>query len=264
MKTLLTKQVSLFWLLLAAIFLPALAIVWKLAVMDAPPSNSVLISEAPTETAQTSDGARQPAPPTLAVQIVRPTTAPLSANVLQISRPTVTETPKADPRLPTATNSSIQVYVSGAVKQPGVYALPLGSRVADAVSAAGGASQDADMERMNLAARVNDEAHVSVPHLGETPVLDTIVSAQPEASPSSQYTAQTSQPKPVPAGKVNINTATSAELQTLPGIGPVLAERIIAYRKENGPFLTVEDIMHVSGIKQGLFSKMRDHIKVTP
>jgi len=146
-----------------------------------------------------------------------------------------------------STSGEVGVYVVGAVMNPGVYFLPQGSRVADALEAAGGPTEEADLERVNLAKRVYDEEQVYVPRLGgENPPLPP-----PSGSSSSQA-----------GGKININTATAAELESLPGIGPVLAQRVVDYREANGPFATIEDIKNVSGIGEGIFAEIKELIFV--
>jgi len=148
---------------------------------------------------------------------------------------------------PASTSAEIGVYVVGAVMKPGVYFLPQGSRVADALEAAGGPTDEADLVRVNLAKRVYDEEQIYVPRLGEeNPPLPP-----PSGSPGSQA-----------GGKININTATTAELDTLPGIGPVLAQRIVDYRKANGPFAAIEDIKNVRGIGDATFEEIEELIFV--
>ena len=135
----------------------------------------------------------------------------------------------------------------GAVMNPGVYFLPQGSRVEDALEAAGGPTEEADLVRVNLAKRVYDEEQIYVPRLGEeNPPLPP-----PSGSPGSQA-----------GGKININTATAAELDNLPGIGPVLSQRIVDYRKANGPFAAIEDIKNVQGIGEVTFEEIRESIFV--
>jgi competence protein ComEA len=153
-----------------------------------------------------------------------------------------TATPAPSPEM-TATPRPLRVYVSGAVHQPDVYTLPPESIVKDAVMAAGGPADDADLDRINLAAPVADGQQVYVPRLGEETLRVQPLSIQPDAS-----------------AKVNINTADRAALESLPGIGPTLAQRIIDYRQANGPFAGVEDIMDVSGIGTGTFEGLRDLI----
>jgi len=163
-------------------------------------------------------------------------------------------TPPASPtREPTATPLPIRVYVSGAVVQPGVYTLSWDDRLEQAIAAAGGAIANADLLRVNLAERLHDEQQIYVPLKGEatTPVLPTPV-------PNPLGTRIPSSP----AGKVNINLAGASELDTLPGIGPVLAQRIIDYRQAHGPFSKPEDIKKVSGIGDTTFERLRDLITV--
>ena len=137
----------------------------------------------------------------------------------------------------------LRVYVSGAVRQPDVYILAPDSIVKDALSAAGGPADDADLDRINLALAVVDGQHVYVPHLGEQ-------------NPPVQQPAN----RALEIGKVNINLADLAELESLPGIGPAIAQRIIDYRQSHGPFSRVEEIMDVSGIGPATFEAVRDLI----
>lgn len=147
-------------------------------------------------------------------------------------------TPQASP-----TPRPLRVYVSGAVQHPDVYTLQPDSIVKDALLAAGGPTDDADLDRINLALLVADGQHVYVPRQGEE--------NPPVQPPASQ---------PAAGQKVNINTADLAALESLPGIGPVLAQRILDYRQANGPFSRIEDIMNVSGIGQATFAELRDLI----
>lgn len=137
------------------------------------------------------------------------------------------------------------VHVVGAVENPGVYSLEEGKRINDAVQLAG-VSPQADLTLINLAAPLEDGRQIYVPKKGET--------APPAALPYRSETAVT--------GPININTASSAVLDQLPGIGPALAGRIIDYRKKNGPFQTVEEITKVSGIGPALLAKIKDRITV--
>ncbi len=134
------------------------------------------------------------------------------------------------------------VHAVGAVKQPGVYELPVGSRVRDLVEAAGGFSAEADLERMiNLARPLYDGEQVAFPVAGEKP----------------ESAAVPDQP-----GRVNINHATAEELTTLPGIGPARAAQIIRHREEHGFFTDIIEIMDVSGIGEGIFNQIKDQITV--
>jgi competence protein ComEA len=163
-------------------------------------------------------------------------------------------TPPASPtRGPTATPLPIRVYVSGAVVRPGVYTLSWDDRLEQAIAAAGGAVASADLLRVNLAERLHDEQQIYVPLQDEavTPVLPTPVPNPPGTSILSSST-----------GKININSAGASELDTLPGIGPVLAQRIIDYRQAHGPFGQPEDVKKVSGIGDSIFERIRDLITV--
>ncbi|HWQ15869.1 MAG TPA: ComEA family DNA-binding protein [Roseiflexaceae bacterium] len=141
------------------------------------------------------------------------------------------------------------VYVSGAVQAPDVYRLPEGARVKDLVLAAGGLATDADIERVNLAAPLADGQHVSVPRLGAVGA---------EAAGAEGVGAGDAGADEL----VNINTAGPAELDALPGIGPALAERIIAHREANGPFQAVEDLRAVKGIGASLFARIAPLVTV--
>jgi competence protein ComEA len=153
---------------------------------------------------------------------------------------------------------TVVVYVCGAVLNPGVYELPDGSRMGDAVEAAGGFSEDAEVTYVNLAARVTDGVKLLIPTVseiaGDSGALK-VESFEPEGSPDSASGGSGT-------SLVNINTATKAELTTLPGIGEGIAGKIIKYREENGSFSRIEDVMKVSGIKDKLFAKIKDHITV--
>lgn len=135
------------------------------------------------------------------------------------------------------------VYLTGAVATPGVYALPANGRVADALSAAGGLADGADGSQLNLAARVGDGEHIDIPAIAT--VDDGISAGTPEV-----------------AGRINVSTATVAELDTLPGIGPVLAERIVADREANGPYASVDSLARVDGISDATVDELRPLVTV--
>ncbi len=150
--------------------------------------------------------------------------------------------------LPPPAASPLVIDVSGAVSHPGVYELPQGSRVQDALQAAGGALPEADLSTLNLAGPLEDGALVSVPLKGEV-----------QSPPSRSVNI----PIPETSGSlININIATQEQLESLPGIGPTLAQRIIDYRQANGPFASIEAIQDVSGIGPGIFEKIKDLITV--
>ncbi len=157
-----------------------------------------------------------------------------------------TPTPRA-----TATPVAIIVEVRGAIKQPGVYTLPLGSRVQDALALAGDALDTADTRPLNLARKLNDGEQLYVPARGETPAAP--IPATGKTSPTAAA------PKTAPS-KINLNTATLAELDTLPGIGPAIAQRILDYRAQNGEFKKIEDVKKVRGIGDAMFEQIKDLI----
>jgi competence protein ComEA len=163
--------------------------------------------------------------------------------------------------LPPPTPIPIQVHVKGEVQSPGVYALSPESRVQDAITAAGGFKAQANEAGLNLAAPLQDGSQVQVP--AQTPVaIPSLTAASfPKAQESpSQPTGQASEPPVVIL--ININTAGQEELETLTGIGPVTAEKIIAFREENGAFTSIEEIQKVSGIGPATFEKIKDFITV--
>lgn len=143
----------------------------------------------------------------------------------------------------------LYVHVGGAVQRPGLYRLSDGARVDDAVRAAGGMLEDADLDALNLAARVKDGDKVLVPSRSGT--AEGSDGGPPNASGGATQ-----------GGLVNLNTATIADLETLPGIGPAIAQRIIDFRESNGGFRKVEDLLEVSGIGPKTFEELRDHVTV--
>lgn len=151
--------------------------------------------------------------------------------------------------IPLPTPAPLTAHVTGAVQNSGLVTLPRGSRVNDAVQAAGGLTADAAVERINLAAPLKDGQQVFVPSKAET------TAQTGSSSGSSPTSAEVNDP-------ININTASSEELDRLPGIGPAKAGEIIAYREANGPFLTVEDVQLVPGIGPALFEQIKDRITV--
>lgn len=151
-----------------------------------------------------------------------------------------------DPQPPTAAivtvetvqNAMVTVHVSGAVLHPGVVVVDAGGRVADALAAAGGASGDADLSRLNLAATISDGDLITVPGI-----------ASPGEAPTQFEVAG-----------VDINRSSASQLESLPGVGPVLADRIVTHRDANGPFTQIEDLLDVPGIGETKLAGMRDDI----
>ena len=145
-------------------------------------------------------------------------------------------------------DSGIMVQVSGEVMLPGVYAMNPGDRVIDAISAAGGTTHNADLSGLNLSRRVQDEARYHIPAIGE---------ATPIVSGAATSTAEEG------GGLIDLNEATTQELETLPGIGPSLASAIVAYREENGPFAAVDEVDNVPGIGPKTLDAIRQLVTVS-
>jgi competence protein ComEA len=160
-----------------------------------------------------------------------------------------------------ATPQEVVAYVCGAVRRPGVYHLAPGARVADLLSAAGGAAARAELQAVNLAAKLIDGQQVVVPVRGATTAAAAAAgSAGTGASATSGTagapgTAGTSAP-------VNLNTASAAELDALPGVGPATAQKIIDYRTANGGFKSVDDLKNVSGIGDAKFATLQPLVTV--
>ena len=148
--------------------------------------------------------------------------------------------------LPIATTqpSMLRVHLAGAVEAPGLYEIPAGFRVGDLVDAAGGPAAGADLAAVNLAERMRDGQQIYVPLVGEQPVIGAGDAATGAAGP------------------IDINAATAPELEGLPGIGPSLAAAIVAYRDENGPFMTLDELEEVPGIGPAKLSQLRSHATV--
>lgn len=166
----------------------------------------------------------------------------------------------------TASTQSIIVHVTGAVNKPGVYHFPSGSRIYDAITTAGDTTQTADVSGLNLAAVIQDGDKIVIPitqSKADSSQMQQANIAQSQAGsvsadpPAFRATPQSRQP-----GKINVNTASESELDTLPGIGPKLAQRIIAYRQQHGPFKRVDDVILVSGIGPKRLEQIKELITV--
>ena len=174
--------------------------------------------------------------------------------------------------------ATVRVHVAGAVNNPGVYTLPAQGRAVDAIAAASGAAADADLDRVNLAGALSDGVQIYVPHRGETaapaqiqPNGGTANAGQGNAANgASQGGAQPQSARTLtPAGSaqkgstpVNINTATAEELQTLPRIGPAMAQRIIAWREAHGGFRSVDELDAVPGIGPSMLENLRPLVTI--
>ena len=154
----------------------------------------------------------------------------------------------------------IVVHVTGSVKSPGIVKLKDGSRIEDAIEAAGGVTENADISKVNLAYVLEDGIKIKIPSSSEEDIGDgdVLIDGSGENVVEEDDSQSTNQ-----NGKgININKADETELQTLPGIGASLASRIVEYRKQNGKFANIEDIKNVSGIGDSKFSNIKDLITV--
>lgn len=137
---------------------------------------------------------------------------------------------------------AVFVHVAGAVRRPGLYELPEGARVADAIAAAGGATRRAEIDLLNLAQVLTDGLKVEVPRKGEAAAVSSGAGAV----------------QPSPGAPISLNSADQATLETVPGIGPVRAGAIIAYREEHGGFSSVDELLDVSGIGPATLAAIRE------
>jgi competence protein ComEA len=150
----------------------------------------------------------------------------------------------------TAPGGELYVHVLGAVEKPGLYVLAIDARIVDALAAAGGTTEEADLAAINLARIVTDGEQVVVPVVGAT-----VPEPGSGTAPGSGSTAPGDD-------RIDLNSADQAALETLPRIGPALAERIISWRDENGRFQTVDDLLAVPGIGEKLLEGLRDGVRV--
>jgi len=171
--------------------------------------------------------------------------------------------------------TQILVHVAGAVRHPDIYQVPPGTRVYEVIELAGGFTAQADTDAVNLAKLVADGDKVTVPHRPE-PEPEPLPAPAPEPTPVPPPTpqplpstpppqaARPSAPVPVTPLLVNLNTATQADLERVPGIGPVLARRIITYRRHYGPLKTVYQLRLIQGIGEHTFDKIKPYVTVGP
>jgi competence protein ComEA len=176
------------------------------------------------------------------------------------------DAPAPAPAGPTAA-PLLQIHVAGAVREPGVVPLPDGARVVDAIGAAGGQTEDADLARLNLAAPVVDGTRVYVPAAGEEVPVVLGDPVPPAGSPAGsavgdQQGAGSGGGDGADGAVIDLNTATAAELESLPGIGPKTAADIIAHRTDSGPFSSPDDLLEVSGIGPKKLAGLLDRVTV--
>jgi competence protein ComEA len=164
------------------------------------------------------------------------------------AQPAPVDVPAPGPGSPSPSPNVLLVDVAGWVRRPGVYEFPEGARIVDAIEAAGGARSGAALELLNLAAPLVDGTQVLVVKAGAPPPAP-VSGAQPGAPGA-------------PGALVNVNTAGATELEALPGIGEVIAQRIVDHRTANGPFASVEGLLEVSGIGEAILGSIRELVTV--
>ncbi len=251
-------------LLLVAV-LALVAVVWSVTQFSAAPRAEQIASPSATAESVQAVGAQQSPQPGAQ------STAQPSAN------------PSESAQGGASGEATVRVHVAGAVNNPGVYTLPAQGRAVDAIAAASGAAADADLDRVNLAGALSDGVQIYVPHRGETaapaqiqPNGGTANAGQGNAANgAAQNGASQGGAQPQPARTltasgsaqkgstpVNINTATAEELQTLPRIGPAMAQRIIAWREAHGGFHSVDELDAVPGIGPSMLENLRPLVTV--
>lgn len=172
----------------------------------------------------------------------------IALSIFLVIRGATEEVPLAPAGLSvTETVAVVTVDVAGAVKTPGVYSLPANSRVMDAIKAAGDKLKGADLSDINLARVIKDGEQIYI---------------YPPSKGGSSVRISPQRAKAKSSGPIALNRASAKDLESLDGIGPVLAARIVAYRNQNGPFLTVDDLMKVSGIGSVKFSQFKEKLRV--
>ncbi|PPF44271.1 competence protein ComEA [Pseudoclavibacter sp. AY1F1] len=152
----------------------------------------------------------------------------------------------------TPSGEMLLVHVVGAVANPGVYEVSPGARVVDGIAAAGGLAGDADPSLLNMARTLVDGEQLRVPRIGEAPAAPVATGGAPPVGGGASAAS----------GLVNLNTATAAELEELPRIGPAMSSRIIDYREQNGGFASVEDLKEVAGVGDATYEGLVDLVTV--
>jgi len=176
------------------------------------------------------------------------------SDLIQAEAPQLSETPtiiNETEKDPETEPEKILIEIKGQVNAPGVFEMPSGSRLHDAIDLAGGFLPDADNLSLNMAMKLTDEMSIFVPKIGEAVTPPPVITQSISATAAGE-----------PGGPVNINTADETGLTTLPGIGPSKAAAIIAHREENGPFSSIEALKDVTGIGDKTFEGLKDAISV--
>ena len=146
-------------------------------------------------------------------------------------------------------SKNVTIYISGEVNNPGIVTIESDKRLYDAVEKLGGVTQNADLNRINLAIKLNDEEHYIIPKIGEDNIISQDISVNNIDTIKNEQTS-----------KININTATIEELDNLPGVGESTANKILNYREENGIFKSIEEVKNVNGIGEKKYIDIKDKI----
>jgi competence protein ComEA len=175
----------------------------------------------------------------------------------------ISRAPAGEPIMlqPAPTKEPIAVHVVGAIPRPGLYEFAEGARIQDAIDAAGGLLTSADVNTINLAALLEDGQQLNIPYKAGQEPIEGSTGSDPASDENSLVLPGATEATQSQSGSgtelININTASVEELDTLPGIGPTIAQRVVDYRTENGPFQLIEDIMNVSGIGPSTFDQIK-------
>lgn len=159
-------------------------------------------------------------------------------------------------------NNKITIYISGAINRPGIVTIESDKRLYDAVELLGGATKEADLNGINLSLKLEDEQHYIIPKIGETISVTSnndYNKSSLKSEPKNESESENNK-NPSNESKININTATLEELDTLPGIGEATANKILQHREENGKFASIEDIKNVNGIGDKKYENLKDLI----
>lgn len=157
-------------------------------------------------------------------------------------------------------NKKITIFISGEVKSPGVVELYSEDRLMDGVKKCGGVTDEADMNRINLAMKISDEGHYIIPKIGEE--IENVKDKGKETVNQTQNLNYNKSEQNKENNKININNASLIELDSLPGVGEVTAQKIIDYREENTKFKSIEEIKNVKGIGENKFNNLKDYISI--
>ncbi|CEK31086.1 competence protein ComEA [[Clostridium] sordellii] len=157
-------------------------------------------------------------------------------------------------------NKKITIFISGEVKSPGVVELYSENRLMDGVKKCGGVTDEADMNRINLAMKISDEGHYIIPKIGEE--IENVKDKGKETVNQTQNLNDNKSEQNKENNKININNASLIELDSLPGVGEVTAQKIIDYREENTKFKSIEEIKNVKGIGENKFNNLKDYISI--